>query len=214
VSHVPHLIGDVRGLNEEVVGCIGATSARPFEIDHRIDQDISDVDPFGAHFPRDRLGEDPLRRLGWSEAREITLASQSGSIARGDDGALARLDHERRHTSRKMQKRHDIDLEIALDDGRINFQEISERSADGVVKHDMGQAKFRKDLVKCFIETGSIRYIDGKCLCARNFRLDLRQPFLISRYHGDVVTALDETSNDRGSGPGADARYQQTLPAH
>ena len=50
----PHWDGG--GLDKEIVGCIGTASARPLEVNHRVDQDIGDVDPFWPQIPCDRLG--------------------------------------------------------------------------------------------------------------------------------------------------------------
>ena len=70
---VPDLLRDRRRLDEEFIGRVGLHFSGPGQIDHRVDQHVGHVNPFRTELARYRLGENPLRRFGRSEAREIRL---------------------------------------------------------------------------------------------------------------------------------------------
>src|SRR5215475_4804618 len=64
---VPDLLGDLARLAEELVRLVRLQSARPFQIDDRVDDDVGDVYAFGPEEARHRLRQHALRGFGRSE---------------------------------------------------------------------------------------------------------------------------------------------------
>src|SRR3546814_298819 len=69
------LVGDVRGLDEEIIGLAGEALARPGNVDYRVDDEIGDMDAERPEFARDGFGEDALRRLGRREPGKSRAAA-------------------------------------------------------------------------------------------------------------------------------------------
>jgi hypothetical protein len=76
MHHVPDIFGNLRWLEEEVAWSIRARGSRPFEVDHCIDEDVSDMDALRTKLPGNRLCKYPLRCFGRSETGKIALSSQ------------------------------------------------------------------------------------------------------------------------------------------
>src|SRR5512134_2862229 len=75
VCHVPDLIGNGGGLDEEVVRLILVALARPGDVDHRIDHQVGDVHALGSQVARHGLGENALRGLRRREAGKARTAT-------------------------------------------------------------------------------------------------------------------------------------------
>jgi len=67
---MPRLFRDSDRLDEELVWLILETLARPGHIDHRINNNVGDMNALWSKLPRYGLGQNALRCLGRSEARE------------------------------------------------------------------------------------------------------------------------------------------------
>jgi hypothetical protein len=137
MSHVPHLRCNVARLDEEIVGRVWPHLAGPFEVDHRVDNDVGNMDPLWSEFMCNRLGEDPLGGFGWRKTGKTGLAAQRRRVAGGDDHAVTRFDHRRRRPANEMQQGHDVDLEVPLEDGRVDLQEVAEDAANRVMDDDL-----------------------------------------------------------------------------
>src|SRR5438034_11760084 len=85
MGDVMDFLGDSGGLDEEIVGRILETLARPRHVDDRINDQIGHVNTLRAEVACDRLGEDALSCLGRRKASEIRLSPQCGRIARDDE---------------------------------------------------------------------------------------------------------------------------------
>src|SRR3954447_8106567 len=72
---VPDLRRDVARLDEKVVGRIRAHLAGPGDIDHGVDDDVSDVDALRSELARDRFGQHALSGLARRKAGKIRLAA-------------------------------------------------------------------------------------------------------------------------------------------
>src|SRR3546814_20106331 len=81
------LVGDVRGLDEEIIGLAGEALARPGNVDYRVDDEIGDMDAERPEFARDGFGEDALRRLGRREPGKSRAAEFGRRIAGAGDRA-------------------------------------------------------------------------------------------------------------------------------
>src|SRR5581483_11998968 len=103
------------------------------------------MNAFWAQIAGHRLGQDPLRRLGWRKASEAGLAAQCGRIAGGNDGALTGVDHRRGKAPRQVQQPHRVDLKVTVENFRIDLPESTECSANGVVDHDARTAEVALD---------------------------------------------------------------------
>ncbi len=65
MHHVKYLVGDVRGVDEELLGLVGGEPVTcPGHVDHGIDVEVRDVNTLRAEIPCQRLGEVPLGGLG------------------------------------------------------------------------------------------------------------------------------------------------------
>ena len=76
---VEHLVGDGVGLAEELVRFVGVDgNPRPRRVDGGIDVDVGDMYALGPEIARQRLGENPLcrlgRREGWSSSKSPALS--------------------------------------------------------------------------------------------------------------------------------------------
>src|SRR5258705_9381202 len=60
MGEMPDLVGDIRGLDEEVVRLVRTERAGPFQVDHGIDDEIGDMNAFWTELARHRLRQDPL----------------------------------------------------------------------------------------------------------------------------------------------------------
>jgi hypothetical protein len=76
VGNVPYFLGDVGWLNEKVIRLIGTGRACPFKINHRIDQDVGDVNSLWAEFSGHRFRQHSLRCLCRGERRKVAFASE------------------------------------------------------------------------------------------------------------------------------------------
>ncbi|MEA2966945.1 MAG: hypothetical protein QOE78_206 [Alphaproteobacteria bacterium] len=64
MSHLPYLRCNVAWLDEEIVRRVWMQLAGPFELDHRVDNDVGNMDVLWFEFTCDRFGEDPLGGFG------------------------------------------------------------------------------------------------------------------------------------------------------
>src|SRR3546814_17238679 len=85
------LVGDVRGLDEEIIGLAGEALARPGNVDYRVDDEIGDMDAERPEFAREGFGEDALRRLGRREPGKSRAAAFGLRIAGDEARAALRL---------------------------------------------------------------------------------------------------------------------------
>ena len=93
MHNVPDFIGDRRWFDEEIVGSIGESFARPLQVDDGVNQDVCDVYAFWPELPCYGFREDALSGLGRREASKVRFAAECRGVAAGDNCALARLDH-------------------------------------------------------------------------------------------------------------------------
>src|SRR3546814_3906190 len=99
------LVGDVRGLDEEIIGLAGEALARPGNVDYRVDDEIGDMDAERPEFARDGFGEDALRRLGRREPGKSRAAAFGRRIAGDEDRAALRL-HPLDRKSTRLNSSH------------------------------------------------------------------------------------------------------------
>src|SRR3981189_2604745 len=137
MSHVPYLRCNVARLDEEIVGRVWMHLAGPFEVDHRVDNDVGNMDALWSEFTCDRFGEDPLGGFGWRQTRKIGLAAQRRRVAGGDDHAVTRFYHRRRRPANETQKGHAGDLEVSREDGRVDLLEVAEDAANRIMDDDL-----------------------------------------------------------------------------
>src|SRR4030088_3312540 len=114
MGYVPNLRCNVARLDEEIVGRVWAHLAGPFEVDHRVADDVGNMDALWSELTRDRFREHPLDGFAWRKPGKIGLAAQRRRVAGGDDHAATRFDHRRRRPANEVQQGHDVDLEVSL----------------------------------------------------------------------------------------------------
>src|SRR5437667_5852274 len=214
---VPDLLGDRRGLDEEIVRGVWKHPPRPLEVDDRVDHHGGDVYALGPDLAGDRFREDPLRRFGRCKAREGSLPANRRGVAGGDDGTLSRRDHRRSEPSGKMQQRHRIDLEVSVEDLGIDLEEIPERATHGVVDQDCGRAEVGANRPEGPLERslfGDVARIRARAL---DLPLERREPVAVPREHRDGVPAAREAPDDRrprtGADPGDDHDWVRHAPS-
>jgi hypothetical protein len=76
MSHVPYPGCNVARLDEEIVKRVWMQLAGPFEVDHRVDNDVGNMDALWSEFTGDRFGEDSLGGFGGRKAGKAGLAAQ------------------------------------------------------------------------------------------------------------------------------------------
>src|SRR4029077_15921927 len=117
------------------------------------------VDTLRTQIARDRLGENPLRRLGRRETGETWLTPQCRGIAGGNYRAFAGADHRRSKPPREVQQPHRVDLKIAVENLRIDLQERAERATDRVVDDDARITKIALDGRRRGLDLRGIRHV-------------------------------------------------------
>ena len=73
MGYVPYLRCDVAPLDEEIVGRVWPHLAGPFEIDHRVDDDVGNMDALWSELTRDRFGEHPWVALLGAKPAKLAL---------------------------------------------------------------------------------------------------------------------------------------------
>ena len=73
MSHVPYLRCNVARLDEEIVGRVWPHLAGPFEVDHRVDDDVGNMDALWSELTRDRFGEHPWVALLGAKPAKLAL---------------------------------------------------------------------------------------------------------------------------------------------
>ncbi len=205
MGDVPDLLRNRLRLDEEVVRSLRPALPRPFEVDHRIDHQIGDVDAPRPQIARHRLGENPLRRLGRREPRKAGLATQCRRVAGCDDCTLAGVDHRRGEPPRQIQQAHRVDLEVAIEDVRIDLAERAERAADGIVDHDSGAAEIVLHGRGHRLDLRGVGDIASIGFCARQLLLEGGKARFIPGEERDAVAARGEPSGERRAGAGPNA---------
>jgi len=81
-----------------------------------------------------------LRGLGRRESSEVGFAAKCRGVATRDDRSFSRRYHCRSQSSREIQQRHRIDLEVPIEHVRINLHEIAKRAAHSIVDQDLRRA--------------------------------------------------------------------------
>src|ERR1700741_2579182 len=160
MREMPGFVRNRGRLYEEIVRLALEALAGPREVDHGIDHEIGHVNALRADLTGDRFGENALRGLGRREAGEVGLAAYSRGVA-GADQRAAIAEHLRRSPACEMQKRHHVDLEVALQDVGRDIQEGAEGAADGIVDHDLRWAGAGENSIQSGQETFGVRDVAG-----------------------------------------------------
>ncbi|MCT1015632.1 hypothetical protein N0664_05045 [Pseudomonas aeruginosa] len=194
---MPNFIGYIGRLNEEIVRSLGAGSTSPGNIDHGINEHVSHMYPLRPKLSCDRLSENTLSCFGRGKPREVAFASKRRGIPCGDDRTGACLDHRGGDVPCQVKKRHDINLEVSIQDGGINLYEVPKGATNGVVNNDIWWAKVTSDQIQRLAEACRISDINWLRLGVGNAGLDGLEPIRVSRNHGDVVATFGESANNR-----------------
>src|SRR5271156_3219142 len=162
---------------------------------------------FGSQLAGYGFRKNPLRGLGRREPRKAGFASKSGGIAARDDSTLSRRDHRRCYAPREIQQRHRVYLKVLIQDFRIDFHEVAERTADRIVDQYLGRAEFGAYRIEGGVQLRFIRDIALIRMRVRNLPLERCQAIAISREHRDRVSAASEAPRDRRAS-------SRTYPGH
>jgi hypothetical protein len=184
MNDVPNLVCDRLGFNEKFVWPIGVALPRPLQINHRVDDDIGDVHAFWTQLARQRLGKDPLCRLGRRKGGAVRLTPPRRRIAGGNDRAFAGADHRRGKSPRQIQQTHRVDLEVAVQNCRIDLEECTDCSANSVVDDDVRTTEIILDGGRRRFDLRGIRNVALITLCVPQFLLECGKTALASCEQG------------------------------
>ena len=204
LKDMPDLVRDGGGFDEEAVGGVRVTFARPGDVDDGVDHDIGDVDALGASVARDRLGEDALRRLGGREAGELGASALGGGVAGRDDRARA-LSTIPAPTVARGKAGPSCWSGSSVGVPRIDAVEGAEGAAHGVVHQDRRRAHVASQGGKRGVDLRFIRDVAGVSPGMLDIPLQRRQALAIAGEHGDGVTAGGKPAHNRAARTWTDA---------
>jgi predicted SnoaL-like aldol condensation-catalyzing enzyme len=163
-----------------------------------------------AHIPSGREGLfDLVKSLPTTLRYENHIAA-----ATGDNGALAGADHRWGKSPGEVQQAHRIDLEVAVENLRIDLAECAECTADGVVDDDVGIAEIALYRRRYGFDLRRIRHIAAISLRACQLFFQSGETLLVPGEKGDAITAFGESSGERRTRAGSNAGYQANWCGH
>src|SRR5438552_7675855 len=145
MGDVPDFLGDGGRRDEKVIGRIRPPLARPLQVDDCVDHHIGDVHPLWSELAGHCFRENALGRLGRRKSGKIRFAAECRGVAGGNNGPFACRNHRWRQSSGEVKQRHGIDLKVAVQHLRIDFQKVPEGTAHRIMDQHCGRTEFGAD---------------------------------------------------------------------
>src|SRR5665213_2729511 len=191
---------DRSGRDEEIVRRVGHALALPRHVDHRVDDEIGNVDALWPQVARERFRKDALRGFRRRKAGEGGAPTLRRGVPGHDQRAFPGCDHCGRRQPRQVEQRHRVALEVALENSGLDLRERAERATHGVVDDDFGLAEPRNRSLQRNGIGNVARHGDR----IRYLLLQGGEPIRISGQHGHAIAAFSEAARDSGARARAD----------